>query len=112
MPDMPEGYHYPMIRVVNRRQYRGTNGVYVGRPTSLGNPFLLVEHGGGYTRDESVNAYEVWLRHMLAIKDVAVCEMMNYLWTVAHEGDLDLVCYCAPERCHADVIKKVLEEHL
>jgi Domain of unknown function (DUF4326) len=46
-----------MITVVNKRHHRG-EGVYIGRPSLLGNPFKIGEHG---TRNEVIAKYRVWL---------------------------------------------------
>jgi hypothetical protein len=50
-----------MVRVVNRHAYKG-NGVYVGRPSALGNPFKLKSAGGNYDRGETLDCYREWLR--------------------------------------------------
>lgn len=42
-----------MIRIENRKTYRG-DGVYIGRPSLLGNPFKLGEHG---TREKVIACY-------------------------------------------------------
>ena len=96
----------PLIEIKNKRNYRGL-GVYVGRPNPLGNPFQIGVHG---TRDEVVDKYELWLREALD-SDGAVAEMFSHLFDcLVHDGDLTLICWCAPERCHADVIAKLLKE--
>ena len=41
-----------MIRIENKKTYRG-DGVYIGRPSLLGNPFRIGEHG---TRAEVIAA--------------------------------------------------------
>jgi len=46
-----------MINIVNRKSYRG-EGVYIGRPSPLGNPFKIGRDG---TRDEVVARYREWL---------------------------------------------------
>ena len=46
-----------MIRIENKKTFRGA-GVYIGRPSLLGNPFQIGTHG---TRDEVIAQYRVWL---------------------------------------------------
>lgn len=102
------------IRVISKRTTPRQQAtlVYVGRPSALGNPFKLKEAGGTYTRDESVDAYEPYLRKKINEKDPTICAELNRLYKLAKAGPVDLQCFCAPLRCHADVIRKVLLEKL
>jgi len=64
--------------------------VYVGRPTKWGNPFVIGRDG---TRDEVIAKYRAWIAQQPAL--------------LAALGELrskHLVCWCAPERCHAEVL--------
>ena len=95
------------IRVVNKRD--GIPGVYVGRPTPLGNQFKIGPDG---TREEVINLYRIWLWNEMSFTagPPAAARMINRLyrhWLL--EDELTLVCWCAPEPCHADVIKRALE---
>lgn len=64
------------------------DAVYVGRPTKWGNPFLVKTLG----RKEAVEAYREYLARSGMIAEV-------------HElKGKDLVCWCAPEACHADIL--------
>lgn len=100
------------IRVLNRKTDDTRGAVYIGRPSPLGNPFRLQSAGGRYTRDASVDTYDGYLRERIAGRDPAVLGELSRLLEKAREGNLALECYCAPERCHGDVIKAVLEEAL
>ena len=80
-----------MPRVYNK--YHGdapADAVYVGRPHPLGNPYKI----GPITRDEAVDAYRRWL----------VKQVESGLVNLEPLRGKDLVCWCAPKRCHADVI--------
>lgn len=46
-----------MIRIENKKTWRDS-GVYIGRPSLLGNPFHIGTHG---TRAEVIAQYRVWL---------------------------------------------------
>lgn len=97
------------IRVLNRRKVGG-RGEYVGRPNPLGNPFKLERESD---RDAVIERYEVWLKQRIAARDRTVGDELNRLYRIARdEGELDLVCWCAPRRCHADVIRCLLLEVL
>ena len=97
------------ILVLNKRS-AGTRGEYVGRPSPLGNPFKLERESD---RDAVIAQYEVWLRERIVARDKRVCDELNRLYVIARDtGLLELVCWCVPKRCHADVIRKVLLEAL
>jgi hypothetical protein len=97
------------ILVLNKRN-SGTRGEYVGRPSPLGNPFKLERESD---RDTVIAQYEVWLRERIAARDQRVCNELNRLYVIARDtGLLELVCWCAPKHCHADVIRTVLLEAL
>jgi hypothetical protein len=67
-----------------------TDRVYVGRPSKWGNPFVIGRDG---TRDEVIAKYRAWLVRQSSL--------------MAALGELrgkHLVCWCPPERCHADVL--------
>lgn len=97
------------ILVLNKRN-SGSRGEYVGRPSPLSNPFKL-EHESD--RHVVIAQYEVWLRQRIAARDKHVCDELNRLYVIARDTELlELVCWCAPKRCHADVIRKVLLEAL
>jgi hypothetical protein len=92
------------IRVARKGQ--GLGGVYVGRPTPLGNPFRLLREEN---RDQVVARYAVWLEEELHRGNPAVTRALEELYRrLKRQGTLTLLCFCAPRRCHAEVIA----EHL
>lgn len=96
-----------MIRVVNKRD--GVAGEYVGRPSPLGNQFKIGPDG---TREEVINLYRIWLWNEISFTanpTRAGREIKRLYKQWQREGHLTLVCWCAPEACHADVIKRCLE---
>ncbi len=87
----------------------GASGTYVGRPHPLGNPFRIGEDG---TRDEVIRYYSEWLDNELNRNSMGLVACTFRALKVQHmnTGHLDLICWCAPEACHADVIKeKILD---
>lgn len=90
------------MKVWNKRQTNiPADAVYVGRPTKFGNPF---SHNQGTlakfvvkTRDEAVDKYEEWLLSQPELVEAAKKELKGK----------SLICWCAPLRCHADVLLKV-----
>ncbi len=77
-----------MPKVLNKRTDKiPLDAVYVGRPSKWGNPFKIGVDG---TREEVIAKYREWLptQHLNLVE----------LW------GKDLVCWCAPLHCHADVL--------
>ena len=88
------------ITVASKRD--GASGWYVGRPSALGNPFTMRTEAD---RDRVIGQYREWLAHKIADRDAAVMNELNAM--LKHE-EITLVCWCAPKRCHADVIAQWL----
>lgn len=93
--------------------------IYIGRPSVLGNPFVI----GLYTRYEAIQTYKQYANDILnnkvkpytaeqTNKLINFKKAIDLLTEKAAIGDLYLVCYCAPNICHGDVIKKIIEERL
>ena len=78
-------------KVWNKRDPNIPEGaVYVGRPSKWGNAFVIGKDG---SRDEVIAKYSAWLNDQP--------QLLLALWEL--EGK-DLVCWCAPQACHADVL--------
>ena len=95
-----------MIRVENRRTYKG-EGEYVGRPSPLGNPFKIGNLDGN--RMEVIGKYEEWLKRNDCTKQVTT-ELRRLTSLYKREGQLTLICWCAPLPCHADVIARYIKK--
>ena len=97
-----------MIRIVNKKTYRGS-GVYIGRPSLLGNPFYIGMHG---TRDEVIAQYRVWLWQQIQAR-TAVFQELQRLAKQAQQGNLVLLCWCKDETrevpCHGDVVQAAIQ---
>ena len=87
-----------MVEVLNRRNKlgRAESTVYVGRPTKWGNPLTL-------RRDTDEDRIEVIGRYIdyLRTQPELVRAMRSEL------AGRDLACWCAPKRCHAEVIAAI-----
>lgn len=85
------------MQVHNRYKNTAPSGaVYVGRPTKWGNPFEIGKDG---TRDEVIAKYETWLQ-----------QQPKLLADLASLRGKDLVCYCAPQACHADILLRLANQ--
>jgi hypothetical protein len=96
-----------MIRIENKKTYRG-EGVYIGRPSLLGNPFKIGQHG---TREEVIQRYKAWLWRQIQLRG-EVYEELKRLAAIAKQGELVLICWCKePGRsvaCHGDVLESAV----
>ena len=112
-----------MITVVNKRIHTPTQwDFYIGRGSSLGNPYThrkqdLKENKGKAlywveTREEAVKKYKQWLIHALSNKWTAEYKALYQLVRAAAKHDIFLVCFCAPYPCHGDVLKEMIEQLL
>ena len=101
-----------MISVMNKKVYKGM-GVYIGRPSVLGNQFshlegTLAKYKVG-SREEAVSKYKEWLRAEW-VKGGAVKQELLRLVELSKQGDLVLICWCKPLPCHGTVIKEAIEK--
>lgn len=84
-----------MPRVLNRRRHGIPRGaVYVGRSTVWGNPYRT---SSKCSRTQAVAKFRAYLMSRPELLARAKAELKGW----------DLVCWCAPEACHADVLLRV-----
>jgi hypothetical protein len=93
------------IRVARKGQ--GLAGVYIGRPTPLGNPFRLERED---QREQVVARYATWLQQELRKGNRVVARALEELYrALKRQGSITLICFCAPKRCHGEVIAEHLK---
>lgn len=82
-----------MPRVLNKKHDGIPEGaVYVGRPTKWGNPYPITKE---CSRPRSIALYKIYLVDS------------GLIFNVDELRGRDLVCWCAPLDCHADVLLKL-----
>ena len=84
----------------------GVHRVVIMRGTPLGNPFPM-KGRSQEERDRVCKAYEGWLRDQWRDNGPARAELER-LYALAQQGPLELVCCCAPKRCHGHFVKEAL----
>jgi hypothetical protein len=100
-----------MITVIKRGQRvpEGTLRTYIGRPSPLGNPFVM-QHQTDRERELVCLAYEHWLMDQMGSGRLTLATMeLTALIQSARNRPLALECYCAPKRCHGDFIKTCID---
>jgi len=83
--------------------------IRVDRASILGSPYKLHTEA---KRDEVIDKYEVWFNEQVETNYEFARELNRLLSIHARYDKLNLLCWCVPKRCHAEVIKKWLEEEL
>ena len=91
-----------MITIVNKHQ--SSSGVYVGRPTVLGNPYTLE----AYTSTDTIARYRIWLRQQWQRHGEVHAALLQLARLYTEREQLTLLCWCAPRRCHAEVIREAV----
>lgn len=80
------------MKVLNKKTDKiPPDAIYVGRPSKWGNPYKIGKDG---TREEVVTAYRLWLSANIFAGTLNLTELKGK----------DLVCWCSPLPCHADVL--------
>jgi hypothetical protein len=109
-----------MINVVNgyKDGFIGENKIYIGRyndklklkSSPLCNPYWISNHR---LRDEAIALYKALLWESIKrYRDKGIIDgMMEELIRIANldNDDIELTCYCKPERCHGDVIISAIQ---
>ena len=97
-----------MIRVVNKYAGFPSSGhrEYIGRPSVLGNPYKIGIDGD---RAQVIQKFRDHLDEVLKDPEHPVTRRIRELAIIARNGDLFLVCFCAPKSCHGNVIKDAIE---
>jgi hypothetical protein len=106
--------HMFPITVVNRKTFKGPSQ-YIGRAirnlksSPLGNKYRVKPHGP-YEREQSVLIlYKQWLWKEMQDKTSAAYNELKRLAEIAKTQPLNLSCWCAPQLCHGEIVKKAIE---
>lgn len=75
------------------------DAIYVGRPSLYGNPFVIGKHG---------NRARCIMRYKLEVLEQMTTAQLDLLR--ANLKGKDLICWCAPMPCHADVLLELANQ--
>ena len=93
------------INVRNKKTWSG-DGIYVGRPSPLSNPYKLTDES---EREMILQRYGAMLKNAIMKRDSRIITALHNIEHYLQEkGECNLICYCSPKPCHADIIKQVL----
>lgn len=86
------------MKVLNKHNVNASAGVYIGRGSAWGNPFVIGRDGN---RTEVIEKYK---HHMMKQWQ----EIDDWLKPLIGKN---LICYCAPLRCHGDELIELIKAH-
>lgn len=84
--------------------------IYIGRPSLLGNPFTIE---GKQTRTAVLKNYTRWLEWKIEMGNAEVVAELDRIASLVLDDSglpVKLLCFCAPQACHGDVLKRVIEQ--
>jgi hypothetical protein len=126
--ELQGNYEEPLterIQVVNKKNHQPTEfDFYIGRPCALGNPYSHVPSKYAKqktsSRQEALDAFEKYIDSIyLNLNSEEQIEEVEYRLALQklknfflEKGRVNLVCWCAPQPCHGDIIKKWLIEQV
>lgn len=106
------------IIVVNKKTHQECDCcIYAGRPSILGNPFVMSNES---QRQTVVDKYNVFLQEELkkTNKEAAIGYKPSILYETLYNlavrfnrgSEIHLMCFCSPKACHLDATKKAIEQ--
>jgi GTPase involved in cell partitioning and DNA repair len=94
------------IEVINIKNYDKEDYIYIGRPSSYGNPYSSKEKSIADnkvdTREESLKLFEEYINKHPELIDKLINEMKE-------KNIYKLGCYCKPKKCHGDILKEKID---
>lgn len=97
----------PKIEIINLRDEKPSHeyDVRIHRNSPLGNPFKMLDES---MRDEVCNKYHTYFYHQLEVHGPVLKEVTRIQELLNKFGIVRLFCWCAPKRCHGEIIKKFI----
>lgn len=100
------------ISVVHTKAARAAGAIrfYVGRPSALGNPYLMQKPE---ERAMVISGFEQYLLEEVDNEGSAAKAAFERIVEACRLYEhVELACWCAPRKCHADVIRSLVLEQL
>lgn len=91
------------INIVNMRNVPRHSCTPVDRRTPLGNRFIIGQDG---SRDEVCDKYDADFEYLLLANNAAQAQFQDLCRRARNNEEINLGCWCAPERCHAQTIRR------
>lgn len=94
----------PVLLNKVRGYKKDVNTVLIDRTTPWGNPYVMGIDGD---REEVCKKHKHWLEEWLKNRKEIIIMRFSNKWVIEHLYMLrgkNLVCWCAPSRCHGDLL--------
>ena len=101
-----------MVEICNLRKQKPVEpyDIKVDRSSILGNPFVMRSE---IERDSVCDKYELYFESKIKNKSERFLnEILNLINIYKKYNKLRLFCWCSPKRCHAETIKKYIEDNV
>lgn len=100
------------IKIRNIRTFKpdGSITIKVDRSSPLGNPFKMGNDES--LRDLVCNNYERYFDNTVRVRHTIFTNEVDRIVELAKTNDITLLCWCYPKRCHAETIKRHIEDCL
>ena len=87
--------------------------IRVDRASILGNPYKMKNKNDDKERDEVCDKYEQYfIEQIKKGNELFAKEFLRLIEIFKKYNKLELFCWCAPKRCHAETLKKYIEIYL
>ena len=105
-----------MIEVVNKYKIKKEEyldndiiHIYCGRGSVLGNPYPITKIND---RDTVVSLYRIYFYKNIKNKNKDILDGLKYIKEMTNKyKTVKLVCFCAPQKCHCDIIKEYIDNN-
>ena len=93
----------PIVKNKNTDTISPSEEVFIMRPTTWGNPFVIGVHGH---RKETIRKFKLWLKtgENFDNKKATEEKRQQILSNLSYLKGKNLICCCAPLACHGDVL--------
>lgn len=97
-----------MINIKNLKNSKPIDifDIKVDRTSPLGNPFYMSNES---KRNDVCDKYRTYIIDKIRKQDKLILDELYRIQSIYKQyGKLNLYCWCAPKRCHAETIKELL----
>jgi hypothetical protein len=98
-----------MVEIVNMHGIKDMDGFWVDRRSPVGNPYYMKNEN---ERDSVCDRYEVYFAKSMEENKRFANYIEMLVMQYKKNKNIKLLCWCYPKRCHAETIKKYIEEHV
>jgi len=98
------------INILNKRNISrklAANDIYIGRGSRFGNPFPMRREN---EREEVISKYRDYFYSNSSLMEFTIRRFKSLKKRGFEE--VNLVCFCAPKRCHGEILKEFINNNI